>query len=80
MDKKIYINTIILITITSFSFYWFQLRPSNIRKNCAQESTESAVLSTQNYEQIDTLKRQEKQSQLTDTFYKQCIKGQGLDK
>lgn len=34
-------------------FYWFQLRPSEIRKNCAKESVDKArSLVTSNYQKI----------------------------
>ena len=29
--------------LLSISFYWFQIRPSNIRKTCAKVATEKAL-------------------------------------
>lgn len=35
---------IIGLIILGFAFYWFQLRPINIKKNCYSESTENAII------------------------------------
>lgn len=45
MDKKIKINytiviVILIIAIISIVFYWRELRPSEIRKQCNKEATE----------------------------------------
>lgn len=81
MNKKSYttIATIVLIVL-AFAFYWYELRPTSIRTSCSKDALESAVISTQNYEVLDTLKREEKQNELMKDFYSNCIKSKGLEK
>jgi len=81
MDKKASASIItIILVISAFAFYWYELRPENIRKSCSKDAADSAVISTQNYEVLNTLKREEKQNELMKDFYSNCIKSKGLEK
>lgn len=81
MNKKSYTTVITtIIIIFAFAFYWFEFRPTGIRKSCSKDALESAVISTQNYEVLDSLKREEKQNELMKDFYSNCIKSKGLEK
>lgn len=58
--------SIILLVILGFAFYWFQWRPSEIRKECSRQSLiESGAIS---------------QSSNYSFFYELCLKEHGLEK
>ena len=38
-NKNTFIILAIILIILAFIFYWFQLRPTNIKKNCSQKIT-----------------------------------------
>lgn len=78
--NQIVIILLTLIATLGIAFYWYELRPTNIRKKCSKDASESSVISTQNYEVLDALKREEKQNELMKDFYSNCIKSKGLHK
>ena len=81
MNKKLYTAIIAtVLVILAFAFYWYEFRPASIRKSCSKDALDSAVISTQNYEVLDSLKREEKQNALMKDFYSNCIKSKGLEK
>jgi len=43
MKKTIIISSILVILILGAAFYWFQLRPTQVRKNCYTEAKEKAI-------------------------------------
>ena len=71
MKKIQYSIVIIILLITGFAFYWYEFRPSMIRKNCNTKSQNftsgslSEFMATQaNY----------------DENYKKCLREYGLEK
>lgn len=81
MNKKLQTTIItVVLVILAFAFYWYEFRPTTIRKSCSKNASDSAVISTQNYEALNTLKREEKQNELMKDFYDNCIKSKGLEK
>lgn len=67
MKKEIIITAIMLVIFIFFGFYWFQVRPSNIRKNCAESAIGTTV-----FEQYKKTVNDEK--------YKSCLKIHGIEK
>jgi len=41
-EKKKWIYIVLLIVLGSFFFYWFQIRPANIRRFCLYQSTKDS--------------------------------------
>lgn len=59
MKKQFYIVTALFLLILSGAFYWFEYRPTKIRKNCFNTS----LGFSKDYQ---------------DTFYKNCVMGNGV--
>lgn len=60
---------IVLIIILGFLFYWFQIRPSQIKAECAQ--TTSEAINTTRDSDVDWFKWQK-------PFYEHCLHKKGL--
>jgi hypothetical protein len=63
---------LVILAILGFAFYWFQWRPSNIRKKCIEgaEFTPSAF----------NLLDDKTKYQIINDYYQICIKSFGLEK
>jgi len=71
MKKNLIIILVVLAGVGTI-FYWFSLRPSNIRKECLAEAEfNSAVIN-----EINDSTRQN----LIDDYYKNCLRRQGIEK
>jgi len=73
--KHVYILLAIILPILAFLFYWFQIKPINIRKKCIKEAVESARKGTYmnlhgSYE--DQFRKQ------CDWFYEKCCRVKGI--
>ena len=67
MNKKIIIISTIGIIILVGLFYWFEIRPSEIRKICNNESIEKSKTTPNNWSY-----------DLFDLYYKTCLRKNGL--
>jgi len=85
MKKLAVVLTILFLTILVTSgiagwFYWFQWRPSEIRKVCSQEAANKADSEVNKY--IKALvpdKAAEEVSEKTDNYYPLCMRKYGLE-
>jgi len=76
---------LILLLIGSGLFYWYEWRPSQIRKECAKIATEVAIELMKTKAKISDRYKQfaEKDLFLKDdmeTYYKECLRRRGLEK
>ena len=88
MNKKIIIiSSILIILILAGAFYWFQWRPTQIRKNCYAEAKEKAIsllgkkVADEPSQYSDMAKQGNKF--LKDDFqflYQNCLRAHGLEK
>ncbi|OQX71073.1 hypothetical protein B6D52_02750 [Candidatus Parcubacteria bacterium 4484_255] len=84
MSKKQYIGIIILtVMILGFLFYWYEFRPSQIKKWCFIEAQEEAIkLLKTKAEILEKYKEgAERDLYLEDDFeyyYKNCLRKKGL--
>ena len=71
-----------LIVLIGLVFYWYDFRLSQVRKKCHAEALENAVLDTNQpqYYNDNLIERTEKQNQLIDASYINCVRGKGLEK
>ena len=69
MKNKILIGLVIIIFL-SLIFYWFELRPVNIKKECAKWSLDKAI-KKYNY-------NGEYQSEDYNVYYSRCLREKGL--
>ena len=69
-----YIILVVLI-VSSFIFYWFQLRPAQIRKEC-YKMTESSVV----FNPLLFAKKYAGESYFDEIAYKKCLREKGLEK
>jgi uncharacterized protein YxeA len=73
MNKKtIFIGLILLILILVGVFYWYEWRPSQIRKNCYNSAVENPIRNPNATES-------ERRSELN-FIYQNCLKMEGLEK
>jgi len=70
--NTIIITTIILVLIMGI-FYWFELRPSNIKKGCAIWAIDKAINQYGNYG--DSKKYQ---PAVYDDYFERCLREKGL--
>ena len=77
-------NSWVLLVILLFLFWWFQQRPSEIRKTCAEAALEESVrlyppYPNENTEyEPNTAKRTVLQQNLQEKEYRNCIAKNGL--
>ena len=69
MKKKIILGTIILL-IFGGAFYWFQWRPTQIRKECSKYDSEKVIESGRYISIFDRAKK----------TYEACLREHGLEK
>ncbi len=76
MKEKIkkYWLVIFIVIIIGGAFYWFQWRPSEIRKECYSNSLDRFVGGT-NIDGSPSLRMNS-----NSTFYMNCLRGHGLEK
>lgn len=67
MMKEIAISITILAFLIGYGFYWFSIRPSNIRKECAQSAFTGSNV-------IDRYRKT-----MNEEKYESCLKTHGLD-
>jgi len=77
MKKQYYIIIILILLIITGSFYWFEFRPTSIRKNCyalANEEKETALMADNNaiMNGIEVTKRAN-YDKIFDDEYKNCL-------
>lgn len=59
-----------IVFILSFIFYWYELRPSNIKKNCSGEARENAI---EKYNYDGKYNKED-----FEHYYSRCLKEKGL--
>lgn len=70
-NKYVIVVIILIVCVSSFLFYWYEIRPSNIKSRCANETIEALSESDIRREPIDW--------QITyDLKYKTCLNKAGL--
>ncbi len=73
---------ILILAILVCIFYWFQLRPSNIRKECKKYVSESRLDLTSDIEKEelgnDMIKINKAEQEKADFWYKDCLNSKGL--
>lgn len=83
MEKiKEYKGIIIIVLILILgAFYWFQLRPTQIKKGCWNqiEKIKSGEIKSEKYNMEEGLIRNGVQNNI-DAFYSNCLREHGLDK
>ena len=72
-NKKVGMALIILIVIT-FSFYWYEVRPSNIKKECSIVAIEKAIEKRKKAGKTD----EEYLQADRDIYYNWCLQTKGL--
>lgn len=70
---------IIIVVIISGAFYWYELRPSNIRVECKNEALRMGVSGIQNLG-IDTAVREKLEEDKSTYYYNDCLNIHGLEK
>lgn len=74
MKKPIYLITTILLLVIIFSFYWYEWRPSQIKKECYHKAYDKALdLSAFGEEAVES------QKQENEFKYKNCLREKGLE-
>ena len=73
----------VIFVVLGLSFYWYELRPANIRKECTQLATEVAmnVVKSRAKDDPEYQKAAEKDSYQPDTYkfyFKKCLTARGL--
>ncbi len=67
-----------VLALVSFAFYWFSIRPSNIRKECGLYAIEKSVIAYPYKDEQDTTRRTELQETLEAKLYQGCLSEKGL--
>ncbi len=75
MNKKYIILLALLLIVV---FYWFELRPAQIRKGCLAEVRGAAVRSYSDEVEPDRNKREILQERFINEEYKSCLHEKGL--
>jgi len=84
MSKKQHIGTIILVVmILGFIFYWYEYRPSQIKKKCSIEAQDHAIDLTKTRAEMREEYKEgaERGLYLRDDYeqiYKKCLREKGL--
>lgn len=73
----------LLIAMFSICFYWFGIRPSNIRKSCITESKKLAQSVVENEIQLElkgfSITKKADYNDLRDESFKNCLLEKGLN-
>ena len=77
--RKVFV--VMVLVVFGLVFYWFLLRPAQIRKGCWNqiEKIKSGETKSDKYSQEEFLIRYGVQKSI-DTFYTNCLKRKGLEK
>ena len=76
MNPRLTIPVVILLIAALF--YWFHIRPTNIKRKCLENMREKAVL-LYNWERYpDTAERDRLQNQFINDNYRNCLIDEGL--
>lgn len=70
--KKSYTILIIIICLFAIQFYWFEIRPTRIKKGCYQDSQESKA----SISALDI--SDERYETLVDRVYEECLRKNGV--
>lgn len=62
------------------AFYWFQIRPADIRTKCSDYANEKSVALYPFSSEPDTTKRTILQENMERTLYSSCLHEKGLEK
>lgn len=69
---------LILLLIAGFLFYWFEIRPANIRTECLKRVQEESTMVYSFDDEPDVDKRGRLQERYIDQYYKNCLHKKGL--
>lgn len=75
MNKKIRLIVIALLLIAGISFYWYEIRPSQIRKKCVSIVNNKKEFSAEKY-----LTEREGKTYFDENGYKKCLLENGINK
>lgn len=81
ISRKISLIITIGALLIIFIFYWFQLRPANIKKECwrsIEDIQTSGRLSGAEYSPIDLYRLKSGNQEYVDDYYKNCLREKGL--
>ncbi len=76
-DRR-FLSSIIGVLVLFAAFYWYQLRPTNIRSNCALDSSRRAFLEDSNKTEAKGVERVRIENETFETYYLLCVRSQGL--
>jgi len=74
--KHIYILLTIILSVGAFLFWWYQVRPAEIRKICFQKAGQGLELAMQNFSKQEIAASNV--SENLDWAYKKCCQSKGL--
>jgi hypothetical protein len=86
MTKNKIILMLLLLTVAGFLFYWYEYRPSAIRKDChkiAIELAKRAMKDKADLKPLSLRDAEEKGFYFKDDYeyaYKECLRSKGLEK
>ncbi len=74
---------IVILFIFGASFYWYEWRPSQIKKECYKEATEEAINLTKTKAEISNTYKEFAEKNMFrkddfESYYKGCLKKKGL--
>lgn len=76
MNKKtIVISLTLLVLILAGIFYWFEWRPSQIRKNCYDSAIKNPFNNLKTFNDTESERRSE-----LNFIYQNCLRMEGLEK
>ena len=67
-----------LLIIIAFVFYWFSVRPENIRKTCNQEARDESIRTFNIEDEPDRDRREALQYKAQENYYASCLRRNGL--
>lgn len=73
-------QVIMILILFAGLFYWFSVRPENIRKECFSKVQEESVNRYSIKDILDTEERGALQEKYIDEFYTDCLRQSGLEK
>ena len=73
-----FVSVAIAVVLLAGAFYWYQVRPMNIRGACAIDSSKRAFVSDANSADIKGLDRIRLQNESFEVYYNLCVRSRGL--
>ena len=73
-----FVSAAIAIVLLTGGFYWYQVRPMNIREECAIDSSKRAFVSDANPADSKGLDRIRIQNESFEVYYNLCVRSRGL--